>query len=354
VSRTEVRNRAPGLDAPLVTRPDLGDWAGQWDAIGGQSALPTPFLRSWWLASTAGSDPVFVLVVAGGRLLGGVALERRRRLGVPLLQMMGPRALCPDHLDLLALPGEEDRVTDAVRRWLARPGTRMLDLDGLAAGGLLLRAVPGAVRTQTLAGARWAELPPSSAAYVADRPRTLRKTLRQTSARLAAEGVRHHVSHGPEVPPALLALRSLHAAQWGDGSRFLPDFERFATACRLGAQAGEVAVHELRRGDEVISSMVTFEVAGRISLYQSARRTESRWKDATTLLLAEAIGDACDRGFAEVDFLRGDEGYKANFAPQRRELIRLRSANGAAGSAALALEMTARGAKAYFRPSRGA
>jgi hypothetical protein len=131
-------------------------------------------------------------------------------------------------------------------------------------------------------------------------------------------------------------LRHLHQAQWGPSSNFLPNFERFAAGCRLGAQVDEVAVHELATDEIVISSVVTFEVARRVSLYQSARLTDPRWRDTTTVLLTAIITDACDRGFTEVDFLRGEEPYKHRFAPNEREMCRLLAATGGVGRAALA------------------
>jgi len=134
-------------------------------------------------------------------------------------------------------------------------------------------------------------------------------------------------------------LRQLHQSQWGARSHFLPVFERFAAGCRLGAEADEVAVHELATDEIVISSVVTFEVARRVSLYQSARLTDPRWRDTTTVLLAAIITDACDRGFTEVDFLRGEEPYKRRFAPNQRELSRLLAATGGTGRAALATKL---------------
>ena len=145
-----------------------------------------------------------------------------------------------------------------------------------------------------------------------------------------------------EAVESLGTLRRLHDAQWGERSFLLPAFDRFAAACRLAADFDEISVHELTVGQAVIAIVVTFEVAGRVSLYQSARLTDPRWRSATTVLLAAIIGDACTRGFTEVDFLRGDETYKANFASARRELLRLRAANGSAGRAAMMLETAAR------------
>ena len=329
----------------LLVLGDLGRWAAQWDLLAGTSPLPSPFLRSWWLTGTGGPRRRFLLVVQDDRLLGGLALEEARRLGLPRFQMMGAGPLCPDHLDLLAAPGHQDAVLRAVRDWLGRPGARLVDLAGVRAGSPLAAALPGPVRCEQVAVAPWARLPSDVGAYLAARPAGFRKTLRRASSRMAAEGATCRTSRGAAAVGALAALRQLHSAQWRGRSNFLPSFDLFAAACRLGAERDEVAVHELSVGGTVIAVMVSLEMAGRVSLYQSARMTDFRWRDATAVLLAAIITDACRRGFAEVDFLRGDESYKANFAPERRELIRLRAANGWAGHGALAAETMARKAR---------
>jgi CelD/BcsL family acetyltransferase involved in cellulose biosynthesis len=68
-----------------------------------------------------------------------------------------------------------------------------------------------------------------------------------------------------------------------------------------------------------------------VSLYQSARLTDRRWRDATTVLLAAIVDDACARGFSEVDFLRGDEPYKGRFTRNHREMSRLVAGKGVVG-----------------------
>lgn len=334
---------APGL----LVSPDLGRWAPQWDRLVEMSPLPSPFLRSWWLTGTAGPEPCFLLVEKDGRLLGGLALEKGRRLGVPLIRMMGAGPLCPDHLDLLAAPGQEDAVAGAVGAWLRRPGARLLDLEGLRGGARLAAALPGHVR-QPPDVAPWVLMPADAKSYLATRSANFRKTLRRASARLAEEGAIHRAKRGQPALGSLPALRRLHTAQWGSRSRFLPSFDRFAAGCRLGVQFDEVAVHELATADTVIAIVVAFEVAGRVSLYQSARLTDFRWRDATSVLLAHVVADACDRGFTEVDFLRGDEAYKRHFAPEQRELLRLQTANGGTGRALLTLELAARRARSLW------
>jgi CelD/BcsL family acetyltransferase involved in cellulose biosynthesis len=320
---------------PIVTAPTLLDvsqlngWAAQWDQLVDSSPLPSPFLRSWWLTGAGGLDRHFLLVVDGAHLLGGLALETRHLMRS--VRVMGDGPLCPDHLDLLAAPGREAAVVSLLRDWLCRPGERLLDLKGIRAGSRLIEALPGRVRREPVAVAPFTPLPDSAEAYRATLPSQFRKNLRVSAKRLAAEGVKHHAIRGRAVLQRLDTLRELHQAQWGSRSNFLPVFDRFAAGFAGGCAADEVVVHELGNDHLVVATVTAFEVAGRVSLYQSARLTDRRWRDATTVLLAAIIDDACARGFSEVDFLRGDEPYKGRFAPDHREMLRLVAGKGVVG-----------------------
>src|SRR5882762_6098642 len=83
----------------------LGIHAAAWDALVSFGDPPTPFLRSWWLEAVAGPRPVFLLVIDGGTLLGGLALEEDHGMVVRRLRFIGDRPrfgdspLGPDHLD---------------------------------------------------------------------------------------------------------------------------------------------------------------------------------------------------------------------------------------------------------------
>jgi len=318
----------------LLDVPHLAGWAEKWDQLVDSSLLPSPFLRSWWLAGAGGPGRHFLLVVDGPHLLGGLALEQRHP--VLSVRMMGDGSLCPDHLDLLATPGHQAAVVSLVRDWLCRPGERLLDLKGVRAGSWLIEALPGRVRREPMAVAPFAPLPDSPEAYRASLPSQFRKNLRVSAKRLAAEGVTHQTIRGAAVLRRLDTLRELHQAQWGTRSSFLPVFDRFTAGFAGGCAADEVAVHELAKDDLVVATVTAFEVAGRVSLYQSARLTDHRWRDATTVLLAAIIDDACARGFKEVDFLRGDEPYKGRFTPYHREMLRLVAGKGATGQLGVA------------------
>ena len=322
----ERENASTVAPPRLLDVPHLNGWAAQWDQLVDSSPLPSPFLRSWWLTGAGGPGRHFLLVVDGARLLGGLALEQRH----PMLsvRMMGDGSLCPDHLDLLAAPGHEATVVSLLRDWLCRPGERLLDLKGIRAGSRLIEALPGRVRRQPMAVAPFTPLPDSPEAYRAALPSQFRKNLRVSAKRLAAEGVTHQAIRGRAVLQRLDILRELHQAQWGSRSGFLPVFDRFAAGFAGGCTADEVVVHELGNDDLVVATVTAFEVAGRVSLYQSARLTDRRWRDATTVLLAAIIDDACARGLSEVDFLRGDEPYKGRFTPNHREMLRLVAGKG--------------------------
>jgi CelD/BcsL family acetyltransferase involved in cellulose biosynthesis len=326
----------------LLVLDQLDGWASQWDQLVDRSPLPSPFLRSWWLTGAGGPRPRFLLVIREDQLVGGLALEEGHRLGLPCLQMMSAGPLCPDHLDLLATPGEEHAVLDLVESWLRRPGSRIFDLQGILGNPRLIKAFPSDVRCEPVAVAPWAPLPGDFEAYLAARPALFRRNFRRAAGRLARAGATHRRKTGWEAVRSLDTLRQLHSAQWGNRSHFLGRFERFAAACRLAADLDEVSVHEFVVEQIVIAIVVTFEVAGRVSLYQSARVTDSRWRDAQIVLLTTIISDACHRGFTEVDFLRGDEGYKRNFAQEQRQILRLEEASGTAGRTGLMAYTAAR------------
>jgi hypothetical protein len=298
------------------------------------------------LKGVGGPHRDFLLVADDDHLVGGLALEKETRLGLSCLRIMGDGALCPDHMNVLIAPGYADCVIRILKNWLCRSGDRLLDLKGLQAGSPLLGALPGPVRQELLALAPFALLPDSADGYLAGLPSQFRRNLRRSSARLEAEGVIHRTNRGFDVARALDDLQRLHRAQWGGRSNFLPVFDQFAAGCLLGVAADEVAVHELVIHESVVATVVVFEVAGRVSLYQSARLTEPRWRDATTVLLSTIVTDACDRGFSEVDFLRGDESYKGRFAPNQRQTFRLLAAKGTAGRIAFGSKVAAAGATA--------
>jgi len=322
----------------LLVEPELGPRGAAWDELAEAGQLTSPFLRSWWLERMPAAEPVFVLLVDRGSLVGGVAFQRRRRFGLEVIEMLGQGPLAPDHLDLVCDPDRETSVVDAVRRWLDRAGGRLIDIRGLADGARLVPAVPGRAVAVQMEVAPYAELPASFPDYLSARPGRLRNTVSRSQRRLEREGVRHRQVGGgdegeasvTEIDRALTALRRLHASRWRDRSGFLSCWEPFAAAVRVGARSGEVVFHELVHDDTVIATEVEFDLAGRVSFYQAGRIDDRLWRGSGTALKARALEWACGTGRREFDLLRGDEPYKQEWATGRRGLWRVRGARGAA------------------------
>src|SRR5205085_11596404 len=169
---------SPG-ELTITVTERLGDWALPWNALVESLPIPSPFLRSWWLEGTAGRRPRFVLVIEGDNLLGGLALEEGRALGLPAFRLMGAGVLCPDHLDIVARPEHAQRVVGAVAGWMSRQGGRIFDLEGVVADSLLSLAVPRRARGEVIAVAPWLPEPVDFSRYLASRPRGFRSTLRK-------------------------------------------------------------------------------------------------------------------------------------------------------------------------------
>lgn len=157
-----VSGGAPESVLQVLERRNLEAAAPSWDALVDAQARPNPFLRSWWLDHAHGGDPVLQLVYEGEELIGGLALERVP--GHPMHLVTLGAELCPDHVDLIAVPGREAEVTATIGAWLRRPG--------------VLRDAPGFVGVERLSTTEAQDAREHQPA-----PRSFRRRLRAAHAR---------------------------------------------------------------------------------------------------------------------------------------------------------------------------
>ncbi len=329
----------PAGHLELQERGALGDLASSWDDLAAAQPLPSPFLRSWWLEHAPAGELVVLCCFAGGELVGGFPVERDRLRAGPLalerLRSPGQGVLAPDHFDVVAAEGHREAVTREVLAWLQRPGSRVVDLDGLAAGGSLAAALGDRVVERV--GAPYADLPADPAEYLAARPGKLRSTIDRTARRLARSGAHHSEVAAEDGGRALDDLARLHEGRWADESAFLDGWDRFRRAALAGMAAGEVTIDEIADEDGVVvATELDLVVGGRVAFYQAGRDTSREWRGAGSVLRWEIVRRAVDAGAGEYDLLRGDEGYKADWAEHRRELVRCRWGVGPLGTAAIA------------------
>jgi len=247
---------------------------------------------------------------------------------------MSSGALGPDHLDLVAAPGAETTVEDALVDWFSRPGGRFVELDGVVEGARLEAVVAhlGGRRWVGSETAPWVELSGDFEGYRASLPSRLRNSLVRTSSRLKRLGARYHVAEPKESEEAIEWLRRLHTSSWGPRSTFLPAFPRFAVAASVGIARRELVIHQIVAGKEVIATQAWFEIGDRASFYQSGRNsTDPQWRGAGNVLHAFVAERAFQVGFKELDFLRGNEKYKLEWASRSRPLVEYLAAKGGRG-----------------------
>jgi CelD/BcsL family acetyltransferase involved in cellulose biosynthesis len=324
------------VETSTVVVGALGDWAAAWDKLVEWAPVPSPFLRSWWLAAVATDAARYVLIVEDGQLVGGLALQIHRRvLGVTVYRSCADGALCPDHLDMLAVPGRELDVCHALLEWFTGPGARLLDLDGVVQNSLVAATFPPSAAT-VIGEAPWDFLPDSGAAYLAARSANLRRLHRRSVERFAALGIEHRRPGPHEIDGALDEFERMHRAR-PDRAWLLAEMPRLRPALRAGCAAGEVQIDVFRTPDRTVAVEISFRIAGALRMYQSARSLDRDMRDIGTVVLLEVLRVASDEGCHEADLLRGTEAYKFRFADRRRRLYRVQVAHGMRAQALLAM-----------------
>lgn len=310
----------PGLDA---LPPACAAWLA---ASGPQGSRP-------WLEATLeaalppGAAPRLVLVENGAR--GPFAL-------VPLMAVPGGRwhSLTTPYTCLYGLaadPALDDAgwrdAGRAVAPLVRRHGpVRLEALDpeaagfaafirGLRAGGVLaLRYAHFGNWHEPVGGLGWQ-------GYLAARPGALRETIRRRLRGAERDSsVRIQVARdAAEIPAALAAYDAVYARSW----KVPEPFPRFNAALlpRL-ADAGWLRLGVLWRGDTPIAAQYWTAWRGVATVLKLAHDDAHKALSPGTVLTALMIRRLLDEeGVTELDFGRGDDGYKPGWAAQRRQRI---------------------------------
>lgn len=234
----------------------------------------------------------------------------------------------------LLRPGSAD-VTRAIveigrycRQW---PITRFEALDPDWPGlGVLRRGLTKAgLVTRTFAHfGNWHEqvTPGSWNAYLAARPGALRETIRRRTRAAERAGARCEVYSTPaELPAALDAYEAVYRRSWKVPEPF-PAFN--STLIRALAESGNVRIGIMWNDDAPIAAQYWSVSAGVATVLKLAHDEKFKSLSPGTVLSAATIRRLIDvDGVRELDFGRGDDGYKQGWAKQRRARIGLLAIN---------------------------
>ena len=308
----------------------------QWNTLVFAAARPNPFLTwEWlqaWLETSSGTEPApwLLTVWRGDELVGAAPLCRERRS----VRFLAVRELDADYADLLALPGCEEAVVEAVTRaLLGSDGWTRLILEGFSVGALverLAQRLAGSASCQRIAcdvcpvlelAAGWPEL--LKRRFDGKRRYNVQRDMRVASERHAL--TIRAVKAIDEVSEAMDTLFGLHRSRktlQQVRSRFAEGrnakFHR-RVAARF-QEAGWLALDVVEQRDRPVAAQYGFRFGSRFWLYQTGLSPHGSAAGAGTFALASRILESANDGLQEFDFLRGDEAYKRLWADRHTVL----------------------------------
>ncbi len=346
--------------------------------------LGPEWLVPWWETFGAGearSRALRVITVSDGDKLvglwplfvdevklGGIAVKR--------LAFLGDGATGCDYLDILAAPGREQEVLEASLKQVGELEWDLLDLDGLwrestTALQLALRFPSekrvlagngglGGPATQVVRDGRIRYVCPNFA-LTGTYDQYLQGLGRRENLKRREKWLNRQPGTSIEcartlqdAPAATERFFELHDARWAEdgGSDGLAD-DRFHAFHRKAtqnlAERGWLRMYTLFAARRPVASVYGVVHRGKFLYYQSGYDPAWGVKSVGLVLLARTVSDAYAEGLDEFDFLRGNEGYKAQWARSERWTIQLRVWRGARGRSAKAASEASKMARDTFK-----
>ena len=347
-----------------VSAPHAAEWGAlNARARAGNMFLSPDWLLPWWAHFGDGREQQIICVREGGRLIGLLPLfSETVRLGgidVRRIAFLGDGETGCDYLDAIAEPGREREVLDHCLEALMKLPWDLCDLDGVwresfTAGQLAARFPPRDGKIIRDARLRYVcpHIPLTATYDQYLQGLSRRENLRRREKWILRQpGVSISCAKTPEeAARATDEFLQLHRARWAveGGSAGLTDdrHEQFhREASQRLAQSGALRMYTLYAARRPVASVYGVVHGDKFNYYQSGYDPNWASRSVGLVLLARTVSDAFKDGLREFDFLRGNEGYKGEWARGERWTIELRLWRGARGRAA----RTALGASVFAR-----
>lgn len=277
------------------------------------------------------------------RYRGGLTFRRLELLGADVDTQDG---VCSEYLGLITPPHHEAQVADAFVRELSRGGFGPWDevvlssLDG--ASSLTRRLIDAFVQhelpchVEETTTAPYVSLPDTWEAFLKQLSKSkrwnLKTQLKDFELWAAGQAQWHEARTSQELETAWRILRDLHEVRWtAEGkkgvfasARFTRFHERFLHS-RL--EQGKQELVWLSVAGRPVAALYAFREAGTVYFYQSGRVMDVPDKVRLgSVIVAQAIRRAIERGDKEFDLLGDPARYKLSFTATTRPLIRIRVA----------------------------
>ncbi|WP_437309321.1 GNAT family N-acetyltransferase [Sorangium sp. So ce388] len=328
----------------LRRRGELEALREPWHALWERCPAATTFQRPEWLipwCRELGPEEVLALAFWSEQGLVGLApLAIHHYRGERLVALLG--AGITDYLDVLAAPGYERAVAEAVLACLReREGAwDVAELGDLRPASPLLavEAPPGwSDEVEKLEACPRLTIPDDAGPDALLFP-GIRARVARARKRLAKAGeVRVDMADAATVDELLDALFATHRARWtsrGEGGVLDESLWPFHRAVAAGMCArGALRLYGLRLDGRIIASFYGFAERDRLAWYLSGFDPEFAVLSPGLAMFASAIERAASEGARTVDFLRGREPYKYEWGAVDRWTYRRRLRPRGAGEA---------------------
>ena len=315
----------------LTDPVEIGRLSGEWDDLadrtGGSCFLRPGWITAWWDAFAAGS-PVLFVSWRDGRLSGVLPLVRRRGVLASASNWHTPEFGC-------LAEGDEDRA--AIFEWVVRERRRRVDLAFLPAGGADAEAFADAtsgciLKSREILRSPFVPVTGDWNSYWSGLSKNLRGTIKRCRNRLADIGetsVRVH--DGSEDLDSLLSTAfELEASGWkgerGTAISDRPETARFyRRVAEWGAERGILRLAVLSAGERIVAFNYAISDQGCEHLLKLGHDAELNRFGPGTVLTAEVLEAAFERGLERYDFGGGDDAYKLRWASEVRCSLRMQA-----------------------------
>jgi CelD/BcsL family acetyltransferase involved in cellulose biosynthesis len=319
------------------------EWRGLLKASGVDCLFMSwEWLGTWWKHVSAGRRLHILAVRRDGRLIGIAPWALRpaqpgRLVPFRALEFMGMGDIGSDYLDLIARPEDESDVVKAVGDYLEkhrmfiefqrvkhssqRVATLVSRLD--QAGWQTQQLITENCAYLDLKGHTWKSyLSTVSRAHRANVNRRLRR-LKESFQSVEFQKVTDEATR----IACFKDFAHLHALRWSGDERSTaftgPDVMAFhEDFSRLALERGWLRLYVLRLDGKAVASTYSFRYGDVFYYYQAGYDPAYCSYSVGLSTLAMAIEQSIEEGITEIDFLHGEEEYKALWTRTRRDLER--------------------------------
>jgi len=319
----------------------------EWNNLLAESAVHVPFLRyeylqAWWSGRGGGEWPLeaqlaIVTAYQDGRLAGIAPLFHAPDYdGRPCLMLLGAVEIS-DYLDLIARPGDLDEFVSGLLAFLPTadlPAWDALELPNLLDSSPSLAALERAAhkqgwnyQAQQLQHSPYIPLPGDWETYLAGIDKKQRHEIRRKMRRAEEMPVpaQWYIVHETAGLDGEIEDFMNLMAQDPEKATFLTptmrDQMRTITHCAF--EQGCLHLSFLTVNGEKAAGYLSFDYLNRLWVYNSGLDRRFMEYSPGWVLLGYLLQWANENGYAEFDFMRGDEDYKYRFGAVDRFVMRV-------------------------------